>query len=196
MAVCLLIIFGVAVRVVTPPYQLSDEINHFARAWQVSEGKFLAQEAEVRAIERGDNPTTIDQVRWSCGGRVTLTTEDEKFFVAETPRSMMPPEFAIDVVNKFNTMNFVALKKFLATPLNPALTEWQLIPNTGAYSPAAYVPQAMAAFVGRRLNLSAGAIYYLMSLSALTFVAACIFLAMKLLPEKKFLIFWRACQCS
>ena len=102
---------------------------------------------------------------------------------------MMPPEFAIDVVNKFHAINFAAVKKFLSTPLNPNQTEWHLIPNTGSYSPAAYLPQAVTAFVGRRLNLSAGIIYYAMSLSALIFATACIFAAMKLLPEKKFLIF-------
>lgn len=189
-AVGLMLIFGLFVRIVTPPYQVADEINHFARAWQVSEGKIFAEIATVRTIERGDNPTTKDQVRWSCrGGRVTLNAEDEKFFVAEAPRSMMPPEFALDVVNKFHLINFGMQKKFLATPLNVSETEWHLIPNTGSYSPLAYFPQAITAFVGRSLNLNAGTIYYAMSLSALIFAAMCVFAAMKILPEKKLLIF-------
>ena len=189
-AVSVLIIFGVAVRIVTPPFQLADEINHFARAWQISQGKFLSQTAKVRTIEGGDNPTTKDQVRWSCrGGRVTLHAEDEEFFVAQVPRSLMPPEFAVDVVNKFHAINFSMQRKFLATPLNPDATEWHLIPNTGSYAPPAYFPQAAAAFVGRLLNFSAGEIFYAMSFAALVFVAICVFAAMKLLPEKKFLIF-------
>ena len=189
-AACLLIIFGIAVRLVTPPYQVADEINHFARAWQISEGKFLSPTAKVREIERGDNPTIKDQVRWSCkGGKVTLQSEDEEFFVAEAPRSMMPPEFAIDVVNKFHLISFDMAGKFLSTPLNPNATEWHLIPNSGAYSPLAYFPQAVTAFIGRQLNLNAGTIYYLMSLSALIFAVMCLFAAMKLLPEKNFLIF-------
>lgn len=194
-SVCLLIIFAVLIRLATPPYQVADEINHFARAWQISEGKFLSETAQVRTIERGDNPTTKDQVRWSCRGqRVTLKAEDEKFFVAEAPRSMMPPEFALDVVNKFHAINFGMMKNFLGTPLNAQATEFHLIPNTGSYSPLAYFPQASAAIVGRVLNLNAGAIYYLMCFSALLFAATCIFLSMKLLPEKKFLIFLLACM--
>ena len=189
-AVGLILIFAIAVRIVTPPYQVADEINHFARAWQISEGKFLSTTAEVRAIERGDNPTTKDQVRWSCRGqKVTLNVEDEKFFVAETPRSMMPSEFTLDVVNKFHAINFDATKKFLSTPLNPDATEWHLIPNTGSYSPLAYFPQAVTAIICRQLNLNAGTIYYAMSLSALIFAATCVYLSMKLLPEKKLLIF-------
>ena len=189
-AVVLLLIFGLLVRIVTPPYQVADEINHLARAWQISEGKFFSQTSEVRVIELGDNPTTKDQVRWSCkGGRVTLKAEDEKFFVAQVPRSLMPPEFAIDVTNKFHAINFDMQKKFLSTPLNPDVTEWHLIPNTGSYSPLAYFPQATAAWAGRHLNLTAGEIYFAMSLSALIFATICVFAAMKLLPEKKFLIF-------
>ena len=189
-AVGLILIFAIAVRIITPPYQVADEINHFARAWQISEGKFLSATAQVRAIERGDNPTTKDQVRWSCkGGRVTLNSEDEKFFVAETPRSMMPHEFTLDVVNKFHLISFDMAKKFFDTPLNSEATEWHLIPNTGSYSPLAYLPQAVAAWIGRQLNLTAGAIYYVMCLSGLVFAATCVFLSMKLLPEKKMLIF-------
>ena len=189
-AVGLILIFATLVRIVTPPYQVADEINHFARAWQVSQGKFLSETAKVRTIEHGDNPTTKDQVRWSCqGGKVTLNAEDEEFFVAETPRSMMPPEFVLDVVNKFHLVNFNMTRKFLSTPLNPDATELHLIPNTGSYSPPAYLPQAVAAFIGRQLNLSAGTIYFAMTLSALIFSATCVFLSMKLLPEKKILIF-------
>lgn len=189
-AVVLFLIFGAAVRIITPPYQVADEINHFARAWQISRGIFFAPTLEVRTIERGDNPTTKDQVRWSCrGGRVTLNAEDEKFFAAEVPRSLMPPEFAVNVVNKFHAINFSMQRKFLATPLNVEETERHLIPNTGSYAPPAYFPQAIAAFVGRQLNFSAGEIYYAMSFSALIFVAICIFAAMKILPEKNLLIF-------
>ena len=55
----------------------------------------------------------------------------------------------------------------------------------GQYSPLAYLPQSIAAFVGRSLNLNAGIIYYLMCLSSLLFSAVCVFWAMKILPEKK-----------
>ena len=74
-------------------------------------------------------------------------------------------------------------------PLNVDERELGLIPNTGVYSPPAYFPQAVAALIGRNLNLGAGVIYYLMSLSGLIFVAGCVFLSMKLLPEMKTLIF-------
>ncbi len=187
---CLIIIFGVAIRIVTPPYQVADEINHFARAWQVSEGKLLAQTEQVRLIEDGDNPTTKNQVGWSCkGGRVTLHDEGEKFFVAEVPRSLMPPEFVADIINKYHLIKFDMAEKFISTPLDVEVTEWHLIPNTGSYSPLAYLPQAVIAFLGRSLNFCAGTIYYLMSLGALIFCAFCVFGAMKLLPEKKILIF-------
>lgn len=188
----LIIIFGIAVRIVTPPFQVADELNHFPRAWQISEGKIFSPAAKVRDVENGANPTTIGVVEWACGAggktRMTLHNEDEKMLVAEVPSSMTPPDFAIGFTEKFHAIDFGMIRKFLETPLNLEQTELHLIPNTGQYSPLAYFPQALTAFVGRAMNLSAGVIYYAMGLSALIFAATCIFWSMKFLPEKRALL--------
>ena len=190
LAFCLILFFGICLRIVTPPFQTSDEVQHFTRAWQVSEGKFLSPAARVRDIESGNNPITLGVVRWASGReKFNLHNEDEKFLIAEVPRALMPYDFTIDFANKFHKINFEMIKKFLFAPINFSDTEFHLIPNIGQYSPLAYFPQAIAAFLGRFLNLNAGIIYYSMCLAALLFVAVCVRLSMKLLPEKKFLIF-------
>jgi len=187
----LILFFGICLRIVTPPFQTLDEINHLTRAWQVSEGIFCSPAEEFRKVESGNNPTTKSLLHWALNGKesVSLHNEDEKFLVAVVPGSMTPPYYAIEFENKFHQVSSDMIKTFLNTPLNPEKVETHFMPNTGQYSPLAYFPQALAAFFGRHLNFSAGAIYYAMCLSALFFVASCIFFSMKILPEKKFLIF-------
>ena len=144
----MILFFGVAVRIVTPPYQVLDEINHCARAWQLSKGKFLADFDKVRNVEQNENPTTKNLLKNVCkNGRANLHSEDEKLFAATVPHSIMPADFAIDNVNRFYAINFGMTKNFLNTPLNPTETEVHIIPNTGAYPIISYLPQAFAAFI-------------------------------------------------
>jgi len=186
-----ILFFGICLRIFTPPFQLLDEIQHFPRAWQVSEGIFLSETEKVRSIEQGDNPMAKNVMKLigDENGRLPLRNEDEKFLVAVVPSSMMPADYAIDAAVKLNFMTVDMLKNFLNSPLDLQKTEVNIIPNTGQYSPLAYFPQALAAFFGRYLNFSSGAIYYAMCLASLFFVAICVFFAMKILPEKKLFIF-------
>ncbi len=186
----LILFFGVCLRIFTPPFQGMDEQLHFARAWQVSEGIFLSPAAKVRDIENENNPMILDIIKKSSKiKKLLLHSEDEKFLVAEIPRSMISPDFTFNFGSKFNKVNFEMTKNFLLTSIDSTDTEFVLIPTTGQYPPLAYFPQATAAFIGRSLNLNAGEIYYFMCFAALLFVAVCVLISMKLLPEKKFLIF-------
>ena len=202
-----ILFFGICLRIVTPPFQVVDEINHFGRAWQVSENNFFGESEEVRDVEKGNNPITKRYFRFvTQADKIPLHHENEKFLTAKIPSSMIPAEFE-DINNKFTAdvcnmsvaeslknpdiknISFESIEKFLFAPLNLETTEILMIPNTGQYPPLAYFPQATVAFIGRNLNLSAGAIYYAMCFASLFFVAICVFFAMKILPEKKFLIF-------
>ena len=201
-AVFFILFFGICLRIVAPPYQVLDEMNHFGRAWQISEGIFFGESEEIRKVERGDNPTTNRLFKFvTQANELNLYSEDEKFLTAEIPRSMIPTEFQlvnmkltaenwkIVAFENVDLISWKNIEKFLFAPLNLETTEILMIPNTGQYPPLAYFPQATVAFIGRNLNLSAGAIYYAMCFASLFFVAICVFWAMKILPEKKFLIF-------
>ena len=186
--VALFVLFGAAICFVRPPYQLSDEANSFARVWQVSEGIFVSPvgtQDEVSRSLTGDNRKSFGWVNRSPEAAT------EKLFTANVPAALVPDEFMFDVrddVSGFK-FSFADMQKFLSTPLNVDVRETGLIPNTGAYAPPVYLPQAAAAFVGRKLNLSAGEIFYLVRLSALLFVATCLFWSMKLLPEARHVMF-------
>ncbi|MBR0061020.1 MAG: DUF2142 domain-containing protein, partial [Selenomonadaceae bacterium] len=182
------LIFGAINCFARPPYQLMDEINHFARAWQISEGIFLSPTTTLGDYLSGEdfNAKKIFNLK-----NAPADALDDKIYFAEVPVSFLINASTVDAENKrvIHAFSLEDMEKFLATPLNVEMRERTLIPNTGVYSPPAYFPQAVAAFLGRSLNLTAGAIFYLMNLSGLIFVAVCIFWAMKFLPQAKPLIF-------
>ena len=171
--------FGLMILFMRPPYRLMDEPVHFARAWQISEGIFLSP---LKIYDGEKN------FGWENRSPEAAT---EKMYSASVPASLVPDEFIFAIEDDSTLKKFSAdeLKKFLSTPLNVDERENGLIPNTGVYPPLTYFPQAVAAFFGRILNLNAGIIFYLMGLSGLIFVAACVFWSMKFLPEAKHLIF-------
>ena len=181
--------FGVIILFMRPPYQLMDEINHFPRAWQISEGIFLSPTMTIGDYKKSEN-FRAKKIFFLSEIAPPDTLKDKMYF-AEVPASFLHDDFITDVNNRHYIHDFAAedVKNFLATPLNAEECERILIPNTGVYPPLTYLPQAVAAFIGRTLNLNAGIIFYLMGLSGLIFVTACVYWAMKFLPEAKPLIF-------
>ena len=180
--IALFFLFGVMILFMRPPYRLMDEPVHFARAWQISEGIFLSP--LKTQTEQGPDRN----FGWENHSPEAAT---EKLYSASVPASLIPDEFLFEIEedSTLRKFSFDALKKFLATPLNVDTREEGLIPNTGVYPPPTYLPQALGALFGRILNLNAGIIYYLMGLGGLIFVTACVWWAMKFLPEAKPLIF-------
>ncbi len=185
--IALFLFFGVLICFVRPPYQLPDELTSFARVWQISEGKFLSPLGTQEDISKTLTANNQKSFGWK---NHSPDAANEKMYTANIPVSLVPDEFIFDI-DEDSSKKFSSdmLKNFFASPLNPDERESGLIPNTGVYSPPAYFPQVLTAWLARSLNLNAGAIYYLVNLSALFFVAACIFLSMKFLPEAKPLIF-------
>ena len=186
--VAIFLFFGVITLFMRPPYQLMDEINHFPRAWQISEGIFLSPTMTIREFKDAGN---FQAKKIFCLDGAPADVWDDKIYIAEIPVSFLPDELIVNPNGRVYVHAFSIndVKNFLATPLNADVREPIQIPNTGVYPPPAYFPQAVAAFIGRALNLNAGIIFYLMGLSGLIFVAACVYWSMKFLPEAKPLIF-------
>ena len=177
--IAIFLFFGLMILFMRPPYRLMDEPVHFARAWQISEGIFLSP---LKIYDGEKN------FGWENRSPEAAT---EKMYSASVPSSLVPAEFIFNIEDDSTKVKFSfdELKKFLSAPLNLDEREEGLIPNTGVYPPLTYFPQAAGAFLGRILNLNAGIIFYLMGLSGLIFVAACVYWSMKFLPEARQLIF-------
>lgn len=147
----------------TPPLQVPDENAHLVRAYQISTGTFISPQHE------------------DVNGNIVS-------FQEKTPLSFLE-------LNKFSlpfawqhAFSFDNIKDTLALPLEADNAASIDIPNTGQYSPVSYLPQALAAWLGMKLGLSLGSIFYLMRSAAVIFAAACLFLTLKLLREKLLLI--------
>ena len=191
--VIFMIFFGTILCFLTPPYQMGDEVVHFGRAWQISEGILFSPSATAgEVLHATGNGATQAYVQWGTDKRgLPPHVEVGKMLVAEVPSSMVPMEILKDYEQRAQQHAFSRdmIVRFLHMPFWAEPRETMLIPNAGSYSPLVYAPQAVAAWIGRMAGCSAGVIYYLMRLSAMTFVTGCIFASMKFLPEKKTIIF-------
>ena len=57
---CLAIVFGICISIITPPFQVPDEIVHFDRAYQISKGEIF--ETKLNNTVGGYIPLSIMQL--------------------------------------------------------------------------------------------------------------------------------------
>ena len=125
---------GVLYLIVTPPFRVPDEPNHFYRAYQVSEGQVLS-------IKTGDN---------QCGGdiprSVVLTVQDLYKDENAEPGTKIHPSDIIGETDRHLARGRVYFAHF---------------PNTALYSPLPYGPQLIGIEAAKLLNLAPILIFYL-----------------------------------
>jgi len=158
-------IFGVAILILTPPFQVPDEPQHFFRAFQLSEGRF--RDLVVLA------PDEKDGMRSGRYGTML-------------PKSLSALVDSSDVANiRFRPQSKVKISKLwanLTTTLNPKDREYLPVPD---YPPAAYIPQVIGIWIGRILRLSPLLMFYLARLAALCVWLALTFTAIRTTPVLK-----------
>jgi uncharacterized membrane protein len=152
--------FGILFLLVTPPFQVPDEPNHFFRAYQVSEGKFIA--------EKRDNAT---------GGLIpkslvdtTAIWQDIRFHPErKTTKQQFIEAFNISLTHKETLfLNFA---------------------NTALYSLIPYLPQAIGIALGKVFNLSPIVLMYLGRLVNLLVSVYITFWAIRITPIFKWVFF-------
>jgi uncharacterized membrane protein len=122
---------GSALAFLTAPFQSPDEPAHFLRAYQVSEGKWVA-------TFRG---------RWG-GGELPAS------LVKVTEPFQRMTFFRQRITSK------ATIVSTLAVPLRPDVVRYESFPNTALLTPVSYAPQAAAMALGRRAGLSPLALLY------------------------------------
>jgi len=127
----LTLFFGVPLVFLTPPFQVPDEPAHFLRAYQISQGEFVAP-------ARGG----------LCGGE--LPSSLGNIFGPFEHLLFKPKE-------KTNLKTIVSQ---LDVPLDADKTQFFKFANV-AYSPIPYLPQSLAIAAGRALRLSPLRLMYL-----------------------------------
>ena len=125
-------VVGALLVVITPPFQVPDEPNHLARAFQVSEGRFVSQ--RIAGSVGGWLPRSLDQV-------------------ADTVMGKVP--FNPDVKPDLDTW-----ARAFDIPLLPHDRIEAVFPNTALSGPVAYLPQAFGIDLGRMQGVSALMLLY------------------------------------
>ena len=153
------LITGITFLIITPPFQVPDEINHFYKSYQISDGKFLSETKNDR-----------------LGGYIP------KSFV-ETTKPFLGLRW-----NMNSKANFKTIYHQFSIPLNEDDKIFIDFPNTALYSPVSYLPQAFSIFILKNLNFSPIFIFYGSRLFTLLVWIICIWFAIKITPVYKWLI--------
>ncbi|MEJ2697483.1 MAG: DUF2142 domain-containing protein [Candidatus Sulfobium sp.] len=153
-------LFGLLFLVLTPPFKVPDEPNHFLRAAEVSRGNLKGR---VGPSGTGDNVP-------------------ENFI--STIRVFDGFPFHEDKEQKIENI-FAALHG----PAETGKAVFADFPNTAEYSPVPYLPQAMGITAGRLAGCSPLAKMYIGRFANLALWIFLVYFAIKVLPFKKWLFF-------
>lgn len=167
-AVCFVAVaapFGLAFALLTPPMQFPDEGNHFKRAYQISEGVLLGR----RWVNEAG--------RQEAGGEIPLAV----LRASRATRGIaMHPERKTSPARMIEQLRV----PFAPHPRVPA-NFW----NTSRFSPAPYLPQALAMAMARPFQPPTLVFMYLGRLASLLFGLAAIFLALRWIPVGAWALF-------
>lgn len=152
--------FGIIFLLIVPPFQVPDEPAHFFRAYQISEGKLIA--------EKRENTT---------GGVIPKSLFDSMMI---WDNLKFHPEIKTSKKQLFETFN-ISLEK--------REKQFASFPNTALYSPIPYFPQAVGIGIGRAFYLSPVILMYLGRLANLVTSVAITFFAIKIIPAFKWVFF-------
>ncbi len=152
------VFFGLIFSIITPPFQVPDEINHFYRAYQISEGNFTALKIDNRV-----------------GGYIPESLDLFSF------------QYKKMSLNKYSKVNFKEIKKTSEISLNAFDKVFTDFPNTALYTPVSYIPQSIAIFILRLLNCKPLYMLYLVRIITLLFWITLVYFAIKIIPFQKWL---------
>jgi uncharacterized membrane protein len=151
------LLFGSLFACIVPPFQVADEFNHFYRAWQVSDGALLGVRTSDNRLG-GDLPVSV--------AKITQVFRSLPF----------QPNNRIKSDTIFYNMSI---------PLEEDKREFTDFSNTAVYAPTAYLPQALAIFIGKFLKMPPLSIFYFSRLLTLLFWLSMVYAALKILPIKQ-----------
>lgn len=126
-------VFGLFFILITPPFQGADEIVHFYRAYQVSEGNLVADKTKGRV--GGELPKSLGEV-------VAITN---------TPIIKFYPQ---------NKYNIHLTKTALSKDIDNKKKKFYDFPDSAAYSPSAYIFSAPSMLFARLIHMPTLVMFY------------------------------------
>jgi len=150
---------GILFLIITPPFQVPDEINHFYKSYQISDGHLTSEKKDNR-----------------LGG-----------YVPKSFMEITKPFLGLRWDSNTKT-NFKTIKEQFSIPLHEYEKIFVDFPNTALYPPISYIPQMFAIYVLKTLNLPPLIIFYGARLFTLLAWIFCIWLAIRTTPIFKWLL--------
>ena len=152
------VVFGLLFIIITPPFEAPDEPVHFFRAYQVSTLNLSVD--KVGNTYGGLLPTSLQKT-------ITITWDDPA--LAFHPDIKYPLHLTREALHVKNT----------------AAKQTYDFSTTAPYSPVSYIPQALGVGLGRLINAPPVIMMYLGRLFNLTAWVSMFYLAISLMPRKK-----------
>jgi uncharacterized membrane protein len=149
-------IYGLIFIFLTPPFQVPDELAHFYRSFQVSEGTLIAK--TQGALIGGEIPLSL------------ITTASK--LTRQNPRH--PDQQDIE-----------AILSVMSLPINKSKKAFAHFPGGAQYSPIPYLPQALALNIGNIFGLSPIMCLYLGRFSNLLIWLVLVYIGIKTIPVSK-----------
>ena len=168
--------FGLVMLLLTPPFQVPDEHDHFFRAVMISSGQFMAKSYPFSETERQKAPPKYLKGK---GGVVPVSIP----YTTRKVNHKLPfhPE---------NKQQLGDLKDMLALPLHmKGMPEVFINTSAGGYAPVLYLPAVLVIAAGKLINLSPLWLMYLGRLANLMVFLSLIYWTLKIAPTGKWIIF-------
>ena len=157
------LIFGLSFLLLTPPFQVPDEVNHFYRAWHIAEGNLFATKQDNRL--GGYMPASLIEA-------VNSNANIKFDYFARTSFSKTSEQLRRKLVDK-----------------TPVFVDF---PNTALYLPISYFPQAVFNAIFKFLGFRPIAILMLSRLMMLILWLYVVFRVIKILPIFKWFFVFSA----
>jgi uncharacterized membrane protein len=132
--VAIALIFGTALVLLVPPFQSQDEIPHFLRAYQISQGVLVTRQKDLDGLEGAFLPFSLR----------LITSPFTKMFRHTDVKASVDD-----------------IRRALRIPLNPRSQYFYTFPATAHYCPTCYLGPCLGIGLGRALGLPPLAMLYL-----------------------------------
>lgn len=174
------LLFGVSTALITPPFQSPDEPNHFARAFQVSEGGFLS---ERRAIPKDAGAIPYEYINSPA------RRQDPTVAVGgDLPVSVAAAFEGVSKGLEYHADRKHELWKTISQmnqPLQGTQRTFFHFSTTAVYAPVPYLAQSAGITLGRIADLSPLALMFLGRLANLLAWLFVVYFAIKVSPFNK-----------
>jgi uncharacterized membrane protein len=127
------LVFGTALVLLIPPFQSQDEVPHFQRAYQISEGTFIANGEDPDGLGGGYLPASLGKI---------ISPFTKMFFRPDVKASVDD------------------IRGALRVPLDPRIRIFYTFANTAHYAPISYLAPVFGIAAGRGLGFTPLALLY------------------------------------